>query len=62
MAFKIELTTSLNEWCDICKKIDTTKPMLMISTTGKGYDQRNFIWVHLDEFEKKLAKLKEKNG
>lgn len=61
MAFKLTLSP-LNESCDICKKVDTTRPMLWIATTGRTRDERNFVWVHLDEFERRLAKVKEQYG
>ena len=62
MAFKIRIDI-LDEYCDICRQRNTDKrPMLLLSTTGKSYDQRNFIWVHLDEFERKLAWAKKKHG
>jgi hypothetical protein len=57
MAFFMELGP-LDEHCDICKQTDTTRPMLQLKTTGRDYTQRNFIWVHLDEFEAKLKRLK----
>lgn len=58
MAFHMDIAEKFGEMCDICKKIDDSRPMLRLSTTGRRYDQRNFIWIHLDEFEKKLAKAK----
>ena len=59
MAFKMYLGL-FGERCDICKKIDTSRPTLRVATTGRNRDERNYIWVHLDEFERRLQKLKAK--
>lgn len=57
MTFSMELGP-LGERCDICKKIDESRPMLMLKTKGRTHDERNYIWVHLDEFERRLKLLK----
>jgi len=59
MAFKITIQ-ALGEQCDICGEIDESRPMLQLAVTGKEDWQRNTIWVHLDEFESKLAREKAK--
>jgi hypothetical protein len=58
MALKMYLSP-IDERCDICQKIDATRPMLQLVTTGRTRDDKNSIWVHLDEFERRFEKLKE---
>lgn len=55
--FKLEIENDFPERCDACNQIDPARPMLRVISkcpeTGKVE-----TWVHLDEFESKLARVK----
>jgi hypothetical protein len=59
MAFHITIGKG-TERCDICKTNNPDRNMLFLSTTGHHPDQRNYIWMHLDCFERRLANAKKK--
>lgn len=59
MAFRIEIQYGFDERCDECGLIDGKRPMLLIKSSCRETGPVQ-TWVHLDEFERKLAKLKAK--
>lgn len=52
---------ALDERCDLCNQIDANRPMLALGSYCRE-SGRSVVWVHLDEFERKLAKLKAKKA
>lgn len=58
MAFHITIDKA-GEHCDICTVLDKERLMLRLSQISRRpYPLRNFIWMHLDCFERKFAKAK----
>lgn len=55
MAFHITIDKA-GEHCDICNVLDKERPMLRLSVTSR--QDRHFVWMHLDCFERRFAKVK----
>jgi hypothetical protein len=58
MSFRLRLS-KLDENCDHCNEIDISRPMLQIESCCKETG-RVVTWVHVDEFERALARVKAK--
>lgn len=57
MSFRMEIQKDFPERCDACNEIVPDRPMLVIRSHCRETG-RVQTWIHLDEFEKKFAKLK----
>ena len=57
MAFNLSITKEQSDTCDKCRKpASEQRPLIHLWTTGRSYDQRNFIQVHKDCLLKAIAK------
>jgi len=57
MAFNLQIKHGVSELCDKCRKSGTVeRPLVYMWTSGRSYDQRNFIQVHKDCLLRLIAK------